>query len=68
MSISEDQVPVLREREVQTTGGLRYGAWVVLNSYSNKPILVNLDRSSTSASPANRAARGWIKWLKAKLR
>jgi|GEM_PF-2226705 len=67
MSISEDQVPVLREREIQTTGGLKYGAWVILNSYSPKPILVNLDRSSASASPANRAAGGWIRWLRAKL-
>ena len=67
MSISEEQVPVLREREIQTTGGLKYGAWVILNSYSPKPILVNLDRSNASAPPANSAAGGWMRRLKAKL-
>lgn len=53
-SISEDYAPVLREREIQAVGGLRYGAWVVLDDYSPKPILINLDRTG-----ANRPAPSW---------
>jgi type IV secretory pathway TraG/TraD family ATPase VirD4 len=43
-SVTESWVPVLRSREIATTGGLRYGAWIVLNRYSHKPMLVDLER------------------------
>jgi type IV secretory pathway TraG/TraD family ATPase VirD4 len=43
-SVTEAWVPVLRPREIATTGGLRYGAWIVLNRYSHKPMLVDLER------------------------
>ena len=62
-SISEEYVPVLREREIQTTGGLRYGAWVVLNNYSHKPILVNLERPEGHPSPPATYSR-WPQWLR----
>jgi type IV secretory pathway TraG/TraD family ATPase VirD4 len=45
-SVTESWVPVLRPREIATTGGLKYGAWIVLSRYSHKPILVNLERSA----------------------
>jgi hypothetical protein len=43
-SVTESWVAVLRPREIATTGGLRYGAWIVLNRYSHKPMLVDLER------------------------
>lgn len=46
-SVSEHWVPVLRPREIRNTGNLRYGAWVLLDSYSPKPILVNLERPAS---------------------
>ena len=44
-SISEQWVPVLRPREIRNTGNLRYGAWLLLDHYSDKPILVDLQRT-----------------------
>ena len=58
-SIAEDQAPVLREREIQTTGGLRYGAWMVLDHYSHKPILVDLDRSGGRVERAAKRRPWW---------
>lgn len=44
VSVTEQSVPVIKPREIMSTGGLQWGAWAILSDYCPKPVLINLER------------------------